>query len=307
MGATLLDFADLLPLPGIVQPGGPSSIPFEVVPEGAVLPQARDQARRYGLDLATPQPRPQSLAGVWDDAAPPPLRARAWAGGAGAVLATPAASWADVAAGQVYLDVVPADLAGLESQPYPLRVEVQTAAGWIVGWSGTLVPGDAPGGGAAAPRVYCAYGDLVGLAGETLDNLRAASEGAGLLRSRVEAREWVDGLILARYRPAGFASCGQFSPYLGVTTAIDFENPTLRGYLDAGFLMVTPRVRRLAAARALGFALGRQIGNAEYRGLSRYFHAVADNEALQTFGVDLNGDGYPDFTVNCAVLNGRSI
>ena len=303
MGSTLLDFGDLLDLPGVVIPpgGGPSAVPFTVAPPGATLRQAGGQARRYGLDLADGG---RSLAGVFATSNPPPTRAGVWGGADGAPLATPATSWADVGAAQLYLDVLPADLAGLELQPYPVRVEVMTVAGWLEAWSGTLRPDASPGTAAARP-VYCPYGEMLAIAGDSLDQLRGRSEGAGLERSRAEAREWLDGVILARYRPAWGG--GGFSAELGLVASSDGPDPYLRSLLDAGALRITPKVARIAATKALGIAYGRQRANPEYRRLAAEFHAEADAEALTLVAeICPGGAAYPWFTINCGLFSTRS-
>ena len=302
MGVHLLDLTDLLDVPDLVV--GPDGVPFAVVGRGALIGQARDQARRYGLDLVDPTTG-ASLAGLFGDSTA--VRAIAWAGGDGTTLATPAAHWADAPAAQLFLDVLPADLAALECQPYPLRIECLTGPGWLEVWSGTLRVDPAPGL-AAPPLVYAAYRDLDDQAGDSLDSLRSEREGAGLLRSRVEASRWLDGVILARYRPVGGWGLGGggFDPSLGRFASIEAPNPTIRDYLASAYLILTDQVRRIVAAKALGFAFGRQLGSPEYRGYSRRFHAAADNDVRCLVAqIDTNADGYADLTINCGTINMR--
>lgn len=306
MGADLFNFGDLLELPGVIQPGGPSSIPFAVVPAGAALRQAKDQARRYGLDLTDPTTG-QSLAGSWSNDDAPSTRAIVWAGGSGPTLRSPTTSWADASAAQLYLDVLPADLAPLECQPYPIRVEVMTPAGWLGAWTGTLRPDPAPAS-TPAPPVYTDFAELEAIAGDALDQLRGRSEGAGLLRSRAEAREWLDGVILARYRPLGWGSCGgMFSPSLGIVLTGESPDPWLQGRLAANGLKITPKVQRVAALKALSIAFGRQIGSPDLLALASWFDQRAMAEVVTLVAeIDPDAAGYPTVTVNCGRLSFRS-
>lgn len=295
---SLLDF-DGLPLPADAIPGG--EVPFTVLGAGASVAQARGTWRRYGLDLLDPA---SGLQLVNAFTAATPTRALIWPGDDAAALATPATSWAVAEDGQLFLDLAPADLAGLEAQFYPLRVETARGGAWTVAWSGWVDVQPEPAAG-LLPRVYCGYRDLTAIGGAALGQLRSLDEGAGFLRARAEAREWLDSVILARHRPAGSGLA--FNGLTGSPVAADAPDPWLEAQLAAGKLRITPTVREVAVAKSLACLFGRQM-DADYQRRSAACHRAANSLVaglVARVGADANG--YGGITINCGVMSMRSI
>src|SRR4051812_1289206 len=113
-------------------PVDPAELPASPVDAGQWIPHARGSSRRYTLTLVDPSSG-AALAGVLDADANQ-VRAYAWAGADGPALATFAAGWLDAAAGTMRFDVLAADLAALDDQPYPVRVDVFHDGEWATAW-----------------------------------------------------------------------------------------------------------------------------------------------------------------------------
>ena len=300
--SSLNDLIAITDLDGLPLPA--EAVPFTVIGQGAVIVQPRGTIRRYGLDLVDPASGSNRVGEFADSTA---TRAFVWAGDSSGALATLATTWAQAADGQLFLDVLPANLEPLELQPYPLRVETLTGGAFSPAWSGWLVVVDEPGAALGpAPRVYCGYRDLTRLGGKAIDQLRSLDEGAGFLASRLEAREWMDEVILARYRPAGLGA-GGFCLGTGPALGADSPSSWLKGKLDAGGLILTDAAVRLAATKSLAFLWGRQA-DASYQRRSAAAHRNADSGAAGLVAqIDTNADGIADLAINCGVFSTRSL
>jgi hypothetical protein len=298
---------------------GPIRPPSDVG-SGGWIAQPRGTSRRYRAGLVDPSTGQPVAPGRYDLATTP--SAILWAGGPSAILARPSAAWDTADRVAVVVTVAAADLAGLESQPYPLRVLVSEAGddpeSVFDGWLEVL---DAPATGSAPTPVYGNYSELIRHGGSRLAQFLTADQLAGFLAERGEAREWLDGLILAHYRPkytsyygVGMAytyGTGSLFPLgigsLGYPVAQQGPDPILRDALAAGGLAITPKVSEAVALYAVSLILGRQSsGDFQSSGLAARIRAEALAGSLVAI-ISTNGQDSANLAVNLSVFDGRDI
>jgi hypothetical protein len=303
-GVGLTGFSGFLDLASYGSPAT-NEVPVTTLGQGDTISQARGTTRRYRVPLVDPADA-TPLQGVFDDATA--IRLFVWAGGSGPTLATPSVFWEDAPGGIASFDVTPDDLASLELQPYPIRIEVDRGGFWQEAWDGWLdvvaEPATAP-----APYVPGTYQEMVDKGGLAVRQLLTADEGAGFLRPRLEAWQYLRQVILARYRPyGGNRGSAAYSGFLpGYWGSIDAPNPIIAGYLDSGKLLVTDQVREILARKALAILFDRQLDD-QWSKRARREHARADL-LIQSLaaGIDLTGNGFSDITINCGIFNTRDI
>jgi hypothetical protein len=245
------------------------------------------------------------------------LSAVIWAGDDTAVLATPAVSWLNPAVGTIKLTISAGNLAPTEPGTYHLVVKITDDARVFTAFDGYIAVDPAPGVASAGP-VYCDFRDMLTYYA-AVGQLQAASDQAGFAEARARARTWFDNAILRRYVPSNqFASTVGFGPpFYGVQQGVGGSvagragrSKWLRDQLAANLLMVTDTVKEINAKKAISIVCGAQIGS---DGKRTGYQDVGDRFSYQAehlmFGyaaeLDLNGDGYPDITVNMGVASVR--
>lgn len=210
-------------------------------------------------------------------------------------------------AGEIRADVKPLVTAALAPGFY--RVELDVAIGGVTYpfYEGWLELQDSPGS-AAAPPVYCSLQDMIDLAGEWLPELLSSRSRTNFLAQRARAREWLDRVILAKVRPMGGPIdllSGPFTAY----TAPEADDPYIAAALKADQLIVTPGVREACARYAIALVCEQQITDADkdvWPARALRFRASA-RQVLTGLnpGLDFNGDGRPDYTVNLGYFSLR--
>lgn len=210
-------------------------------PSTILGPQALDSTRRYTIgplkgpdgERIVDAPWNVSLAG--DEA----LACRLWRGEGGSAEATPAATWADAAAGTIALEITPEDLAGLAPGRY--RIELLATIGGdplaCLPADAVIDLADAPGSLAVSGRlvtaeqVRSALGDPIASRPDLPDLIEAAGAWAEeyCRRSFAEATvtETLDGtgtpsLFLPRYPVTEIASVA--------VNGIELDNADGRAY-----------------------------------------------------------------------------
>lgn len=236
------------------------------------------------------------------------LAAVIWEGGDSAALATPSVSWISATAGTIKLTFAASDTSSLAIQPYPVRVTVTHGSRSLPAWQGWLDLTDSPGSSATLP-VYCSFADMISYGGQWVKELITTTDRAGFLVERNRARTTLDEWILANYR-----SQRPYANYLGVGpwmwSGLDSPNQTIKDYLDADKLKLTPKVIEIAARLALSYAcdckLDMTAASDPWAAQARYQLRIAQNKALSLVAeIDTNDDGYPEYTVNLGAINTR--
>ena len=282
-----------------------STMPVTLLGPGDTFSQAQGTIRRYGITLQYPDTQ-APLVGIFDQSVA--LRAFIWEGGTGPTLATPSVSWNVATSGTLFLDVEPDDLAGLQCQPYPIRIEVDRGGQWQEGWDGWADVLYEPST-TASPYAPGSYQDMLDKGGTAIKQLLTIDSRAGFLSERAEAWLYLRQVLLARYRPVGLnrGTVSYIGSLPGYWVSSDYPNPVIAGYLDSGKLLITDQIREILARKALGILFDRQQ-DAGWKSQARREHLRAD-WLIQSLaaGIDLVGNGYPTIVINCGVLNTRDI
>lgn len=231
-----------------------------------------------------------------------------WKGDDQAAVASPAVAW--TACPAYAITFAPADTSGLaDVGTYRVRVTVARGADTVEVLRDTIEVLPVPGSGGAY-QVYCSFEDMsreCPWVGQFLD--RDADQ-TGFLEQRAEAREWLDGLILAAYPGARVAylqdgwpsNYGQFSL---------IANPWLKAQLDAGAVVQSGargrHLARVAACYALALVFRAQAGPSDQLGkFAGYFMRRAHAEAANlTVELDINADGVSDLAIPLSLTNTR--
>lgn len=233
-----------------------------------------------------------------------PIAAELWAGDDRATTFAPAVAWVDAEACTFRVSIVGAQSAQLEpSAGYQVYVYA-TAAGERIPLARAALTVQGSPGSADGPKVYCTTEDLEAACGwlPTLTNL--AADQAGFARQRGEAREWLDALILAAYRPIGQSS--HLYGGLGYGGALQAD-PTMIAALAADGLVLTgPRGRKAVAACA-AYAVHlvlRGSGDKDLRADGAAFKRSARAKVANLIvDVDTNADGVVDVSLALGTSN----
>ena len=253
------------------------------------LEQAKGTDRDYTITLMDDQGNVATGFSAADS-----LTATIWSGGTSSSLVSPSAVWIDASAGTIKLTVSASNLSSLDPQPYPIRLSITHGGRTILGWQGWLNVVGTPGSSADLP-VYCSYRDMLDFSGEWLNRLMTQSSYSGFQRERARARETLDGWILARYRPRQFFGATPLTVSLQPWT--EGPDPTIKGYLDSNYLIVSNRVKRITAYLALHYVCSGQHEE-DYARLAALYARKATSEAAGYVAeIDTNADGYPEYSI----------
>lgn len=234
------------------------------------------------------------------------LEVKVWGGAGTAAVFTPTATWIDAPGGVVRLDVTAAQTAALTVGAYPLDLNVIVGSErrpFLRAWFEVL---EAPGLEEALPT-YGTVQDLYDYGGGAwLGPLRFLPGLANFARQRSQARSRLDTLVLKAWRPWTVRN-GARDAYLdsGASQSLEGYDPTLRGYLADGMLMVTDMTREICALMALEIICRSQMtlaGDDPWPARAAYFRAMAGNRIkCYRAEVDTNADGIGDQTFNLGV------
>ncbi len=176
-------------------------------------------------------------------------------------------------------------------------------------------------GALTSPSVYCTYTDLKDQLFWIGDIKDAESDLTGFLKQRGRARTWMDGLILAAQpsRGVGLISRQNYwswdfgnggGSYGGNALA---EDPVLKGYLDAGgLILASPYGQKIIDActywtlAEILIRTGYQRTNTSMTGLASMYRQKANYEASTAVAqIDTNADGIVDLAISLGITNTR--
>jgi hypothetical protein len=239
-----------------------------------------------------------------------PLTCVIWSGQDQASLATPAATWVDVTQGTVQVVVAASDVASLLPGVYRMVCRVNHTGSDITFFDGSIELTPAPGM-AAALTAYCTFDDLVLYAPQIRQFHDPRVDLAGFLGERARARTCTNEMILDGYRPShgrarrGVSADGTTAgPYLRWVTSGPNGEPTpalddLRGYVAAGGLKVTDKIREANAHAAAAIVYLNQPGaNNPYNQLGqRHWNLAQSLMASAVIEIDVDNDQVADIRV----------
>ena len=231
-----------------------------------------------------------------------------WAGDDEAVITTFPAIWQNGPAGTITIPVPAATSAALDVGLYQGLVRLADDSEALVRFS--LDVRHAPGTILQTITPYAGYGDMQLLA-PWVALVQGDDDLAGFLEQRIEARRWLDWVIINNYRGA---SVGLFETHS--TMAFVFgggvgwrrsigPSPSLIDYLQKNDLIVRPQISRVCAMKAVSLVGLAQIGiNNQYAAFGAYYRDMAERELVGlTAEVDLNGDGIGELFINLSSTN----
>ena len=168
----------------------------------------------------------------------------------------------------------------------------------------------APGSGVQTITPYCAMQDLLEYA-PWVKLVQSEEDVTGFLTKRIQAREWLDWVVLNNYRGAGV---GLFEDHSTLAFAFGGgvgwrrsigPSPSLVTYLEQNLLIVRPQIIRACAYKAISYIGLAQIGiSNQYAALGSYYRDMADRELVGTTAeLDLNNDGIGEMYVNLGSTN----
>jgi hypothetical protein len=239
------------------------------------------------------------------------VSAAIWNGDDGAVLATPTCVWA-TAPTSLTLTITSTDTASLTAQPYPIRAYITHSGQVIPAWRGWLDLRSTPGSATAKPT-YSTFSDMCLYAGDWIRKVMIETSESGFQTERARARTRLEEVILARYRPSAFMYRADLSlGGYGTNFAPEAPNPWLKTQLAANYLIVTNKVIEICSRLAIYYACTQSLGTPGKDNVYEAEGMRQKAEASRLFKsyvaeIDINSDGLPDLTINCGVLNVRSL
>lgn len=235
------------------------------------------------------------------------LAATVWAGDDTAAMSSIIALTHETPAdGVVRATIQPANTAAVTPGYYRFALEISlggTAYRFATGW----LQVEDTAGSAAEPAVYCSLQDMLDLGGSWLPSLMIESGRTNFVAQRAHAREWYDKLFLSRCRDdvAYIDLTGPFQPW----QSPEQDNQTIVDYLADDKLIVDANVIEANACKAIAWACETAITDEPgdpWPARAFRFHARARNVALRSNpGIDTDGDGRPDITVNLGYFSLR--
>jgi hypothetical protein len=196
--------------------------------------------------------------------------------------------------GDVLMYISPAQSATLEAGGTYSGEVWHTQAGKCVGRF-TLTVQPSAGLATQAIATYCTYQDMLLHAAWVKMCQRPDTDQEGFYSQRLEARNWMDGLILASYRGGGVIPFGdpgfsadQWSGGWGEGGS--FTSRWLRDWLAQDRLLLRPEVIRACAFKAISVVGLSQVGGGNsFAAMGTVFASRADAEALMlTAELDLS-------------------
>lgn len=177
-------------------------------------------------------------------------------------------------------------------------------------WEGSLLALPAAGSATRTVVTYCTYADMLFVA-PWLRNLQSEdTDQEGYYSERLQAREWLDNIIIRSYRGnwAVFGDATQpaanWSGWGSWRTPM--MSPWIKQQLDANKLVVTRQIARMCAYRAAGIVGLSQMtgGKNSYAAHGQWLSDRASEELQQTNAeFDSNGDGFSDLVIPLGQAN----
>ena len=291
------------------------------MPARTTLQVVQGTARHWQLQIFNRVPN----APPWSATNPSPfqasdvLAATLWAGQSQASILTLAPTWLDVVSGTYTLPMSAAQSAALVPSMYAGLVTVARGSQDPASVSRLRVEVVSAAGATVAGSVYCTFEQLVNYAG-WIQDLQDENDLAGFLGQRVRARSWLDDILVSRYKYGAFPPMlGQpgFGPFfMGMGGVDPFPSKWFRDTLSANTgvggtpaLICYDQVIEIVCCRSIYLICRDEISRREdnpYIKLGLGFGKVADNMVKTLRAeVDINGDGYADYVVNCGATSLR--
>lgn len=235
-----------------------------------------------------------------------------WGGWDQPVLASPSVQWINPAQGTIQLTVSAANTANLAVGTYLVRIVVNPlgTGQTLVIYQGAIKLTASPVASTIARPTYCTYSDLLKIA-PWIEMLRDASrDETGFLDQCADAREWFDEAIIRNYRSNYIGVFGAHSQAIFAFAGTgprrsELANVWLKGLLAQNYLLVSPRIVKVVALKALASICVSQIyQGGKYASLSSYYHHECESLLICTTAeIDSNGDGIGDIPINFSATN----
>lgn len=234
------------------------------------------------------------------------LAARVWPGGSHATVATPAVAWADATVAKFTLSLVPADTSSLDVGSYRVQVTLTRSGRTIVVADCSLALTEAP---AATPleAIYTSYADML-IYAPWLETLQSDRDCEGFRAQRGLARQWLDNLILSKYRGYGGGTLSY--PLVNTFGGGSYgggKDKWLKDQLTADLLMRTPEITEAVSKYAIALVLQAQLPNQNDKTwplvASRFLAEARSKVSCIVAELDLDGDGYGDIQVHLGSSN----
>lgn len=274
---------------------------------GLVLEMVKGTSRDFELQAQNPDGTIPS-----DFLSSDTLTANMFAGDNQPSLFSPTTTWVDAPTAKYHVQFNDADTTSFDTAIYKLIIKVTRAgrSGVIGNISLSILPNI---GVALALPVYCKIADMLMYAPWLQKLQDETSDYAGFASQRNAARTWLENIIQKHFRlnaGTGLTTFGNSVVSFG-PRRLGGDNQILQGYLDQNKLMIQPpkRVIEMTAKYAIALVCQAQITNAEARGnlwqqRADWFFSEAQNLVLAyTAEVDINGDGYPEYTIACGTTD----
>lgn len=232
------------------------------------------------------------------------LSGNIWPGGTRASLVALTPTFLDPAEGTTTVSIPAASTTSLTPATYSVRLKIDDATYYL----GQLRILASPGS-TVEPPSYTDDDDLRTYA-PWIDALQPEGGQAEFSLQCAQARSWLDGILLSRWKPAGGLSLGDpgYNAFV-FEGSRDGPSKWLKDQLAADKLIVTDLTKEICAKRALYLICKPQLGrngDHSYQDLARSFRAESE-ELLKTYRaeVDLDGSGYAGIVINCGATNLR--
>jgi hypothetical protein len=246
------------------------------------------------------------------------LNAYVWQGQNQATLFSPTVTWSSAPAGLVNLQLTNAMTLGLDyAANYKLQITVTRGELTYTVADGILSVLASPQAATDLILTYCQYSDLLLYAPwiQTVQNVDTDQE--GFYVQRLNARNWLDEVILNNYRGSyigqfdGLSEMAlQFGYGVGLRRSIGPATAMITYLENNDLLLARPNgqptnIVRICAYKAIADIGLAQIGlNNQLASLGAFFADKCDAEAVKTIAeVDTNGDGIGELFIPLGTTN----
>jgi hypothetical protein len=216
--------------------------------------------------------------------------------------------------GQVLVSVTNAQSATLEAAgTYAIGVQWTPAANPTITKTiarVSLYVEPAPGTSTETITTYCQLSDMLLYAGWITIVQNQDVDGEGFYTQRLEARRWMDRLILNNYRGAFVGLFEELSTMAFAYGNVGWRRSlgpsyTLKTYLADDDLILNDDIVRVCAYKAISIIGLAQVGlNQKFASFGAYYRDMASREAMAiTAEVDTSGNGQGNYFINLGATN----